>query len=707
VIILSSKFESRLELWTPAGMVGVLRKAFDVQVSETLNGEYFVQFLYPKEPGDEERYNALTDGGMNEVRFPADVENGQHFRILRVEEVRDKRRVYKLVEAHHVALTLSQYYLDEYIDFQAAVPPETLLGKLGSGTPFNFFLEGSFTSQDVFEWGEKSRIDLLQEARELYGAELSFDNYDITFTTRKGENRNVSIRYRKNLNGIKRTSHSMERITRLYGYGKNGLTIEGYQGRTDKYIDSEYFDPNNPYMGKMEWPEIEDQGALLVAMQQYLKKHETPKVSYEIDMVELFKVDPDAFAGERIGVGDTVAVFDEALGYAFDARVHRYIRYPFEPKRGSVTLANFREYKTSDYIFQATVGSKKAITYTTKNAVLKGVKYDDSLTLVDGMGMKVTDPQNVERVRIGQIGPGRYGLRVDSGYIEIVGKLPDSQIASAANWNGKTTLLLPNGIYTGTVRATQIIVGEAGEKIGDNLIDSAATWNGKTTLLTPSGIYTGTIQANQINAATLSAITANLGTVTAGTIQGVTISGGTITGALIQGAIIQTSALGRRIVLSDAFRSYDSNNVVRISIEDFPGYNYHQLQFFGEDSIRTGVISGTTGQFNFGTFNNSIMVFKGTPIVIDASTTYINFSNVPVYGLRMSVDDITGLSNRLQNIENNIMNLWTALDSKASKGALSGLAGPFNGGIPIGTNIQTTTGVVTWAGIPAHGHVQT
>jgi len=647
-----SKFESRLELWTPAGMVGVLRKAFEVRVEETLNGEYFVQFLYPKEPGDEERYNALTDGGMNEVRFPADVENGQHFRILRVEEVRDKRRVYKLVEAHHVALTLSQYYLDEYIDFQAAVPPETLLGKLGSGTPFNFFIEGEFAPQDVFEWGEKSKIDLLQEARQLYGAELSFDNYDITFTTRKGENRNVSIRYRKNLNGIKRTSHSMERITRLYGYGKNGLTIEGYQGRSVKYIDSDYFDPSNPFMGKMEWPEIEDQGALLVAMQKYLKEHELPKVSYEVDLVELFKVDPVKFVDERIEVGDTVTVYDELLGYAFDARVQQYIRYPFEPKRGSVTLANFREYKTSDYIFQATVGSKKAITYTTKNAVLKGVKYDDSLTLVDGMGMKVTDPQNVERVRIGQIGPGRYGLRVDSGYIEIVGKLPDSQIASAANWNGKTTLLLPNGIYTGTVRATQIIVGEAGEKIGDNLIDSAANWNGKTTLLLPNGIYTGTIQANQINAATLSAITANLGTVTAGTIIGVTINGGTITGATIQ-----TSGSYPRIELvgNDLYAYKDASNYIVID-PDVPAIT---------------AMSGSTVRFSLqhATYGGLLQSFGYIIISADngISMQTSNVIEVPSWNqLRGAISNQT-LQQVINQLWSSIADLWTALDGKADK----------------------------------------
>jgi hypothetical protein len=200
---------------------------------------------------------------------------------------------------------------------------------------------------------------------------------------------NEGIEQLTNMKGIRRTSHDMERITRLYGYGKNGLTIEGHAGHSVKYIDSGYLDPNNPFMAKLEWPEIETQARLLQEME---------------------KIDPD-FQSERIReAGDRVTVLDNDLGYSFDARANEYDRYPFEPKRGSAVLSNFRQMKTSDYIFQATVGSKKAMVYTSNNAVLKGVKYDDSLTLVDGLGMKVTDDFGRERIRLGQTGPGEYGM---------------------------------------------------------------------------------------------------------------------------------------------------------------------------------------------------------------------------------------------------------------------------------------------------------
>ncbi|MFD0588657.1 phage tail spike protein [Paenibacillus sp. GCM10027627] len=469
---MTDKFRSRLEVHSvingqPAKQI--LAAASDVCVRENLNGQYYVTFSYPRLPDDKDRYDALVE--ENEVRFPNGVERGQHFVIKSVHEERRGLRIYKQVEAHHVAFNLGHYFLDNYIDFAAAQPPETLLSMIGNGTPYTMAVEGTFTNQDVFEFGEKRKYELLTEVRSLYNGELSFDNTNITLTTRKGGNYGVEIRYKKNLTGIVRKSQSMERITRLYGYGKNGLTIEGYGGRATKYIDSQYADPGHLFEGSVDFPEIDDQGRLLAAMQKHLATVELPKVSYEIDFVELEKVSAD-FRGEAIrSVGDTITVIDESMGYRFDARVTDYERYPFEPKRGRVVLANFRQLSAADYIWQATVGSKRAMVYTSENAVLKGVKYDDSITLVDGFGMRVADDQNRTMVRLGQTAPGEYGL----------------------------ALFNKSGVRT--------------------IWQDSATGN---------AYFSGTLQAAVINGSTI-----NGGVINAGTLIGGIISGGTITGAHI------------------------------------------------------------------------------------------------------------------------------------------------------------------------------
>lgn len=466
--------KSRLQLHTTTGGKTVLAAAMEVIVKEVVNGEFYVQFAYPLQEDDKERYELLTEG--NDVQFPPDIERGQRFRIRSVQEIRQGRKIYKVVEAHHVAFGLGNYFLDDYIDFAAAKTLPEMLAILGADTPYTFAVEGSFAPQDIFEWGEKKKMELLQELRELYNAELSFDNYEITLTTRKGGNYGARIIYKHNMKGIKRKSHDMERITRIYGYGKNGLTIEGHPGYTVKYIDSPYFDPASPFMSKMEWPDIETKARLLQEMQKHLAKYEKPTVSYDVDFVQLEKVDKE-YLDERIReAGDTVTCYDEVLGYSFDARASEFERYPFENKSGRATLSTFREKRMVDYVYQASVGSKKAITYTSRNAVLKGIKYDDSITLVDGMGMRVSDDHDREMVRLGQVAPGQYGMEMyNKAGARTIWQDADT---GDARFSGKIIAAIVEGaiINGGTINGTTMIASliQGGSIYGPYIATSAS-----------------------------------------------------------------------------------------------------------------------------------------------------------------------------------------------------------------------------------------
>ncbi|MBB6689900.1 phage tail protein [Cohnella xylanilytica] len=331
---------SRLELWDTVERLAYLPAAFSVRIREVLSGEYFVTFQYPKLAGDG-RYDLLITG--NEIRFPKDIEYGQHFVIKRVEEVREGGKISKTIEAHHVALQLGQYFFDLYIDFRAAQTPEAMLSMLLVGTPYTYVVSGSFGARDISEWGEKSRLALLYELCDVFGAELSFNNYEITFAIRKGADNGKQVRYRKNMKGIRRTETDLERITRLYGYGKDGLTIEGYAGHTRKYIDSIFYDRYRPFEASKEWPEIEDQGKLLSTMESYLSQYEVPQLTYETETVNLGPVE----------VGDTITVLDAVLGYDVSARLQEYERYPFQPEqRPRLVIANFRERNRDDYLIE-------------------------------------------------------------------------------------------------------------------------------------------------------------------------------------------------------------------------------------------------------------------------------------------------------------------------------------------------------------------
>jgi hypothetical protein len=115
-------------------------------------------------------------------------------------------------------------------------------------------------------------------------------------------------------------------------------------------------------------------------------------------------------------------------------------------------------------------------------------------------------------------------------------KTEEGQTATpyAVNTYGQMTYITPNGIYTGTLTANQIVLASGDETLGDRLvainsnqISLESRVDGvepKVTKITSAGIYTGTIQASQITATSLSAISANLGTVNAGTLNGVYVN---------------------------------------------------------------------------------------------------------------------------------------------------------------------------------------
>ena len=399
-----SKFQSQLSLYVGA-MRHILAYASEVRVYQSFD-ENYVSFVYPRMEDDEARYAAITEDNI--VAFPAEY-GGQQYKIRSVAEIRQGRRIYKAVEAHHVAISLNQYYFDGYIDFQAAVPLADMLALLSADTPYDFAIAGAFAAKDVFSWGEDRKRNLLDQLAELYGAEISFNNYTITLSPQIGGNYGARVIYRHNMQGIQRKSHNMERITRLFPYGKNGLTLESVS-HPEKYLDSPLYDPDNPFEASVTFAEIENQAQLLAEAQKHLAKYEAPSVTYSVDFVEMEKIYPEFDAYKIRGIGDIITVKDDELNYEFQARVVEWTHYPFEPKRGSVSLANFRELSKDDYIHEARTGVKKAMRYTSINAVLKGQRYDDSVSFVDGRGIGVSNPAGQELVRLGQTSPGVYGL---------------------------------------------------------------------------------------------------------------------------------------------------------------------------------------------------------------------------------------------------------------------------------------------------------
>ena len=284
------------------------------------------------------------------------------------------------------------------------------------------------------------------------------------------------------------------------------------------------------------------------------------------------------------------------------------------------------------------------------------------------------------------------------------------------------TLEAADGVFSGSLQAaTGTFAGNlqaAGGTFSGNLSAAGGTFTGELqaatgtfsgNLTAAGGTFSGNLQAA---GGTFSGNLSAAGGTFTGTLVGVngdfsgTITAATINGGTITGSTIRTAVSGKRLEMdTPGLRSYDDNGVVRIGIESFTGLNYQQLQVYGQDGIRTGILSGTIGQYNIGAMNGANMVLGAARIAIDSPI--VDFQGAAINNIALPISAITNLESQLTSLQDQINSLSTALGDKASKNANTGSAGAANGGIPIGTNLMTSGGgVVTWNGIPAHIHIQ-
>jgi phage minor structural protein len=300
-------------------------------------------------PLDDEKFSEIQEENIVKA-------SGQLFIIRIVEEERTgENELLAYVEGEHISSELLGKHIDS-IELTAA-SPNVILPLLLSGTRFTGGASSMSGTHD-FTVSRKSATWGLNHLIALSDGELERDNFTVNLKPQVGNDNGVHFRYRKNITGIKRTVDSKGVVTRLYCYGKDDLTIPA--------IDS----PNIglypvPKEDKVEFNEITTEAGLQAAGERYLESVDTPKVSYEVTVVELKKAvgydDSEAFF-----VGDTVTVFDEDLNLDLKARVVEYEEFPLEPERSRVTLANFID-SIEDTINKLQDAANKVQTFTTKD----------------------------------------------------------------------------------------------------------------------------------------------------------------------------------------------------------------------------------------------------------------------------------------------------------------------------------------------------
>jgi phage minor structural protein len=313
--------------------LGYLTKAKDPEIRERLNGELLLSFEIPF---DDYEVSLIELEGYLEIE-------GQNYVIKSIEPSDSGNKSFT-VRAVHIYIELLDEFIDRPVNLLVVTARQALEQAL-QGTEFQIGIVEPTTLNDI-DITEISSLKAVQSIRELWNCDLWFDNYVVNLG-KKGVQTFSEIRYGKNLKSLRRPSSSDNVITRLYVYGKDGLTIDGVTGR--KYIDS----PNiglyrRPKCADVRFDEIEDPNELLSEGEKFLSQHDKIDLAYQCDFYEMKKL---GFDGEEINLGDEVTLTHLPFNIqTIGSRVVDLVRFPLTKRPSVVTLSSFIESTVDDFV---------------------------------------------------------------------------------------------------------------------------------------------------------------------------------------------------------------------------------------------------------------------------------------------------------------------------------------------------------------------
>lgn len=215
------------------------------------------------------------------------------------------------------------------------------------------------TSTDTFsmDMDDASILKLLRQWAKVTGTDIVWDTIarTVSFVENRGNDLGVQFRYGRNIVGVLKRE-SAPAVTRLYGYGADGLTIAGINAGkeyvedlswyTDRGVDLDAVRPdgqtNREYYTKSA--SLYDERflvdtSLLAYLEERIEELATGEVSYEASVIDL-ALNPSATELEYVRVNDRTRVVDQEVGFNVLTTVVRMDRYPLEPNRNVVELSS-------------------------------------------------------------------------------------------------------------------------------------------------------------------------------------------------------------------------------------------------------------------------------------------------------------------------------------------------------------------------------
>lgn len=283
-------------------------------VTEEINGSYELKLSHPYDEGG--KWKRIERGRILYASTPRGM---QPFRIYNTKPNMSGIEV----NARHIFYDLLDNQCSE-ISFNgtASGALAALQGAFAFPMPFSFATDISVAG--AMETGRMNPVQaLLSDDDETtsftkgFGGELLRDGFKVSILTAMGQDRDVSIRYGKNLVGLDVTEDEADVKTRILCYGSDGSAT----------VDS-------PYIGEYVYPKIytlEDEDKTVAELKAEAQAlfdggADLPLVNIKVDFVTL--ADTIEYANyaplEEVFLGDIVTIINQKMNFAKMARVISY-----------------------------------------------------------------------------------------------------------------------------------------------------------------------------------------------------------------------------------------------------------------------------------------------------------------------------------------------------------------------------------------------
>lgn len=471
--------------------LGMLSDATECKVTEQINDAYELSLSYP------------VDG----IHY-SDIKNGCIIKALVSDGTEQLFAVYD-ISADYPNATISAEHISYQTNgiivrpFSASTSYDAMAGLKSNSinsNPFTFSATLSAGGSYIVDTPASVKSQL-EEILKVFGGELYYNNRSITLMEKRGQKRNVTLRYGKNIASIKQDQSIADTYTGVVGYWK------GRVGGANQTVTGNVISTGSPIPGERltvidvssEIKASDDTAASVsqvdAAVQEYIAKNTPglPKVSLDIDIAALWQTEEykDLASIEKIELGDTVTVVFDKLGISEDTRAVK-IEWDVLNERDSSVSFGEVERTYADEVSD----TQDAISDAQDSA-------DDAQDTADDAQDAADDAkETAEEVRR-ELNEKYSSINLQIGTVEEEQQGMKSQIA--ANAQGLTTTVQKGEIISQINQSAESVTINANRVNLAGYVTAMDLSTGGTTTINGDNITTGSIDANKVSVTNLNA----------------------------------------------------------------------------------------------------------------------------------------------------------------------------------------------------------